>query len=64
MDNRTYYTLKEAVRETGLSSYFLRNGCKSDLVPHIKSGSRYYINVPLLLERLNGSDTKKQGAEA
>ena len=62
--SKTYYTLRDAVRETGLSSYFLRNGCKSGLVPHIKSGNRYYINVPLLLERLNDPDTEGKGAEA
>ena len=57
---KTYYTLKEAVRETGLSQYFLRNGCKSGLVPHAKSGNRYYINVPLLLKKLAETDQTEQ----
>ncbi len=61
--SKTYYTLREAVKETGLSAYFLRNGCKAGTVPHAKSGNRYYINVPLLLERLNASESAGRGAE-
>lgn len=45
----------EASRTTGLSVYFLRNGCKSGTVPHVKSGGTYYVNVPALLRQL-GAD--------
>lgn len=38
---------------TGLSQYFLRQGCKNGTVPHIKSGSTYLINIPKLLRQLD-----------
>lgn len=47
-----YQKIKEACRSTGLSQYFLRQGCKTGTIPHIKSGPTYYINVPALLEKL------------
>ena len=44
--------IKDAVAATGLSAYYLRNGCKDGSIPHTKSGGTYYINVPALLEQL------------
>ena len=40
-------------RITGLSQSFLRSGIKNGTIPHIVSGSAYYINVPRLLEQLD-----------
>lgn len=48
-----FQTIQDAVRTTGLSSYFLRQGCKNGSIPYIKSGNKFMINVPLLLEQLN-----------
>lgn len=48
-----FMKLKPAAEYTGLSEYFLREGCKSGTVPHIKSGKSYLINVPKLIEKLN-----------
>lgn len=42
-----------ASRATGLSQYFLRQGCKDGSVPHVKSGTVYLINVPKLLRMLD-----------
>lgn len=46
-----------ASKVTGLSQYFLRQGCKNGTIPHIVSGERgggtYYINVPALLRQLD-----------
>lgn len=47
-----YMKIKDAVAATGLSAYFLRNGCKDGTVPHIRSGNTIYINVPQLLRKL------------
>lgn len=47
-----FQKIADASRITGLSQYFLRNGCKSGAVPHIKSGTTYFINVPALLKKL------------
>lgn len=38
---------------TGLSQYFLRQGCKNGTVPHIKSGTVYLVNIPKLLRQLD-----------
>lgn len=58
---KPYQKIPEACRTTGLSQYFLRQGCKSGSVPHIKSGSTYYINVPALLEKLKGETNGYSG---
>lgn len=48
-----FQTIKDAARTTGLSQFFLRNGVKDGTIPHIKSGSTYFINVPLFFEAMN-----------
>ena len=48
-----FQKIMEACKTTGLSQYFLRQGCKDGTIPHIRSGSTYYINVPELLGQLN-----------
>lgn len=45
--------IRDASRVTGLSQHYLREGCKSGGVPHIKSGNVYLINVPMLLKQLD-----------
>lgn len=52
MTDIPYMKIKDAARATGLSTYFLRNGCKAGTVPHVMSGTVYFINVPALLEKL------------
>ena len=50
--------IKEASQVTGLSMYYLRNGCKDGTVPYIKSGTVYFINVPRLLEKLDAAESE------
>ena len=47
-----FQKITEACKTTGLSQYFLRQGCKNGTIPHIKSGGVYYINVQALVEQL------------
>lgn len=47
-----FQKISEASKTTGLSQYFLRQGCKNGTVPHTRSGGVYYINVPALVEQL------------
>ena len=47
-----FQRIPDACRITGMSMYFLRNGCKDGSVPHIMSGTTYMINVPALLKKL------------
>ena len=49
-----FQRIPDACRITGLSMFYLRNGCRDGTVPHIKSGSTYMVNVPALLKKLNG----------
>lgn len=51
-----FQKINDAVKTTGLSAYYLRNGCKDGTVPHIKSGKKYLINVPALLKMLNSEE--------
>ena len=48
-----FQTIGEASRTTGLSRYYLRNGCKDGTIPHIMCGNTYMVNVPLTIEKLN-----------
>lgn len=50
-----FMKIKDACKVTGLSQYYLRNGCKNGTIPHIKSGTVYLINVPALLRQLNAA---------
>lgn len=47
-----FQKIKDAATTTGLSQSYLRSGCKDGSIPHIKSGSTYYINIPALYEKL------------
>lgn len=58
MSKATFMKIEEACRETGLSQYYLRAGCKNGTVPHVKSGKVYYINVPALLRKLDADSGK------
>lgn len=49
-----FQRIPDACRITGLSQYYLRRGCIDGTVPHVKSGTTYFVNVPELLKKLNG----------
>ncbi len=53
-----FMKIKDAARVTGLSIYYLRNGCKDGTAPCIKSGIVYLINVPRLLEKLDTAESE------
>lgn len=54
-----FQKITEACKTTGLSQYYLRQGCKDGTIPHVKSGGVYYINIPALLKTLD-KDTGTQ----
>ena len=56
-----FQKIAEACRTTGLSQYYLRQGCKDGTIPHIRSGSTYYVNVPELLRQLNADGAAAEG---
>lgn len=53
MNEAPFMKIKDAVKATGLSAYFLRNGCKDGTIPHVICGTTYLINVPALLKKLD-----------
>ena len=53
MEHTPFMKIKDAAKVTGLSMYYLRNGCKDGSVPHVKSGTVYLVNIPRLLEKLD-----------
>ena len=49
---KTYLSISQTAKATGLSIYFLRNGVKEGIIPYITSGNKALINVPALLKTL------------
>lgn len=50
-----FQSIAGASRVTGLSQGYIRAGCKAGAIPHVRVGSEYRINVPLLLEALEAA---------
>lgn len=48
-----FMKIAAASRATGLSQFYLRQGCKAGSIPHIKSGTVYLVNVNKLLRQLD-----------
>lgn len=48
-----YLSIREACAVTGLSQYYLRNGCKDGTIACVKSGKKYYIDVYALMSQTN-----------
>ena len=53
MKDKVFSSIREACEITGLSRYYLRQGCKAGTIPHVVVGTRYRINMPLLLKQLD-----------
>lgn len=48
-----FLKLTEASKVTGLSTYYLRSGCRDGSIPCVLSGTTYYVNIPALLRKLD-----------
>lgn len=58
-----YQPIKDTVKTTGLSEFYLRKLLKAGLLPHIKSGTKVLVNVPKLLAQLENSNIDSTDAE-
>ena len=58
---KPFMSLSDACKVTGMSVYFLRRSCKDGSCPHIKSGAKYMVNVPALLEKLDEESREAKG---
>lgn len=61
--NTPFLKIKDAATATGLSQFYLRNGCKAGIVPHVLSGNTFYVNVPALLRQLGCVEVGEKGEE-
>lgn len=57
--NKVFYSVKDTCMATGLSQYYLRQGCRAGTIPHIRVGNKIMVNVPLMLVQLEGDCRKK-----
>ena len=46
---------------TGLSQKYLRAGCKAGKIPHLRIGTDYRINMPLLMAQIDKESTAEKG---
>lgn len=60
-NNVPFQKISEASRSTGLSQYYLREGCKNGSVPCVRSGRTYMVNVPALLRKLETQQSEAVG---
>mgnify|MGYP000011928664 CR=1 FL=1 len=49
--NPPFQKIEDAVRTTGLSSFFLRKGCRDGSIPCVRSGRTIYVNVLAFLQQ-------------
>lgn len=57
---KKFVKIKEACLLTGLSQYYLRNGCRDGSIPCVMSGPVYMINLPALLRKLDAESEGKR----
>lgn len=54
--------IRDACAATGLSMFFLRQGCRAGTIPHVRSGEKYFINVPALIRKLDEESDRGNGS--
>jgi excisionase family DNA binding protein len=59
--NAPYQPIIEAAEATGLSTKYVRKGIRNGSIAHIKSGRKYFVDVPLLLEQLRNESQQNKG---
>ena len=47
-----YQSPRNAAYLTGLSLRYIRDGCRSGRIPHIKVGADFRVNMPMFLKQL------------
>ena len=53
-----YQSIKDTVRTTGISEFYLRKMVRQGTIPHIWTGNKVYINVPAFLKQLAMTESK------
>lgn len=50
---KTYMTIRQTAHETGLPAGMLRARLKRNKLPGFYAATRYYVNVPMLMQMLD-----------
>ena len=50
---KPFLSIRDACDETGLSMFYIRKGIKEGQIDAIQSGTKYFVNMPRLMEALN-----------
>lgn len=58
-----YQSIQGASRITGLAQGFIRAGCKSGRIPHLKCGGEYRVCMPLFLKSLEAESAANTKGE-
>lgn len=56
--NQVFQKIRDAAATTGLSQFFLRQGCRDGSVPCVKSGKTYFVDVEALIEKLRSKNER------
>ena len=48
LDGKRFLSIKDAATVTGLSQFYLRNGCRDGSIPCIRSGRKFLVDVQSL----------------
>ena len=48
LDGKRFLSIRDAATVTGLSQFFLRNGCRDGSVPCVMCGRKYMVDVQAL----------------
>lgn len=59
-EEKQFLSINGTCKATGLSVYFIKQRLAENKCPHIMSGNRCLINVPLFLQQLE-EESKVQG---
>ena len=60
MNQPVFQPIKQAVKTTGLSEWYLRQALKNGTLPHIRTGSKVLVNVPRLLAELDEQSSRSR----
>ena len=50
--------VEQAAKTLGVSKHFIYTGVKSGKIPHVRSGVKLLINIPLTLQNINAESEK------
>lgn len=60
--SQQFPTIQETAKALGLSTHFLRTGCREGRIPHVRVGCVYRIDLSALLEQLHSEARKNAEA--